>query len=192
MKTKSIILAAFLMMTAIATFGSDEPKKAGVAVVPMKGTEVFKVIYKSETSGKVKVNVYDAKNERVYTEGFNDTNGFILPLNFGKIGYGEYTFEIVDASGKRTEKVVFEAAKSVGNIRIAKLDAEQGKFLVAVSSLKNEKITVRIFDNYNNLLHNEVRSISGDFAQVYTVKNLTGACTFEVSNNSGFVKTVQF
>jgi hypothetical protein len=179
-------------MTAVATFGSDEPKKAGVAVVPMKGTGVVKVIYKSETAGKVKVNVYDAKNEMVYTEGFSETDGFILPLNFGKIGYGEYTFEIVDASGKRAEKVIFEQAKSVDNIRIAKLDAGQGRFLVAVRSIKNEKITVRIFDNYNNLLHNEVRSINGDFAQVYNVKNLTGACTFEVSSNTGFVKTVQF
>jgi hypothetical protein len=192
MKTKSIVLAAFLLMTALATFGSDEPKKAGIAVVPMKGSEVVKVIYKSETTGKVKLNVYDAKHEMVYSEAFNDTNGFILPLNFSKVGYGEYTFEFVDANGKRTEKVVYEPAKHVDNIRVAKIDGGQGKFLVAVANPANEKVTVRIFDAYNNLLHDEVRNVSGNFAQVYTVKNLKGACTFEVSDNAGFVKTVQF
>jgi len=59
-------------------------------------------------------------------------------------------------------------------------------------SPKNEKVTVKIFDSYNNLLHNEVKSVNGDFAQVYMVKNLTGACTFEVSDDTGRVKTVQF
>jgi hypothetical protein len=192
MKTKSIVLAAFLLMTAVATFGSDEPKKAGVAVVPMKGAELVKVIYKSETAGKVVVKVYDANNAVVYSEVFTDTKGFILPLNLSQIGYGEYTFEIIDATGKRSEKLAYEPTKFLDNIRIAKIDAGEGKFLVAVTSPNNEKVTVRIFDNYNNLLHNEVKSVTGDFAQVYTVKNLNGACTFEVSDNAGFVKTVQF
>ena len=192
MKTKSIVLAAFLLMTAVATFGSDEPKKAGVAVVPIKGAELVKVIYKSETAGKVQVKVYDGKNGVIYSAGFNDTKGFILPLNLSKVGYGEYTFEITDATGKRSEKLVYQAAKPVDNIRISKLDAGEGKFLVAVTGPKNETITVRIFDNFNNLLHNEVKSVNGDFAQVYTVKNLNGKCTFEVSDNAGFIKTVQF
>ena len=192
MKAKSMILAALFVMTVAATFGSDEPKKAGVAVVPMNGAELVKIIYKSETAGKVQVKVYNAENTVVYSGSFADTKGFILPLNLTQVGYGEYKFEITDASGKRTETLVYEAAKSNNNIRIAKLDAGEGKFLVAVTSPKNEKVTVRIFDNFNNLLHNEVKSVNGDFAQVYTVKNLTGTCTFEVSDNTGLVKTVRF
>jgi hypothetical protein len=192
MKAKSMILAALLLMTAGATFGSDEPKKAGVAVVPMNGAQTVKVIYKAETAGKVQVKVYNAENSVIYAGSFADTKGFILPLNLSKVGYGEYKFEVTDASGKRTETLVYEPAKSVNNIRIAKLDAGEGKFLVAVTGSKNETITVRIFDNFNNLLHNEVKSVNGGFAQVYTVKNLTGACTFEVTDNAGFVKTARF
>lgn len=192
MKTKSIVLAAFLLMTAVATFGSDEPKKAGLAVVPMRGNELVKVIYKSETAGKVQVKIYNAENAVIYSAGFNDTKGFILPLNLSKVGYGEYTFEITDANGKRTETHVYAPAAPVDNIRISRLGSADGKFLVSVASAKQEKVTVRIFDSYNNLLHNEVKSVSGDFAQVYTVKNLTGACTFEVSDSAGFVKTVRF
>jgi hypothetical protein len=193
MKTKAIYLAAFLLMTVVATFGSDEPKKAGVAVIPVKGAEVFKVIYKSETPGRVKVFLYGANSEIVYAGSFNNTEGFILPLNFSKLSFGEYRLELIDGNGKSTEKIVYEPARSVvGNIRIARLASEQGKFLVTVCNAKNEKVTVRIFDGYNNLLHNEVKSVTGDFAQVYNVKNLTGACTFEVSDNVGTVKTVQF
>jgi hypothetical protein len=191
MKTISIFIAAFLVI-AVTAFGSDEPKKSGVAIVPIKGTEVFKVIYKSETAGKVRVNVYDADNDVVYTERFNNTNGFILPLNFSKLGFGEYTVEFIDGSGTHIERIVSLPAVAIGNIRVAKLGAMQDKFLVAVSGSGNDKITVRIFDGRNNLLHNEVKSVAGDFAQVYTVKNLTGPLTFEVSDNNGFLKTVRF
>ena len=192
MKTKSIYLAAFLLMSVVATFGGDEPKKAGVAVLPVKGDEIFKVIYKSETAGKVKLNLYNEKSEIVYSESFSSTQGFILPLNLSKLSFGEYKVEIIDASGTTVEKIVYQPVKQLDNIRVSKLTSAEGKFLVAVANPTNEKVTVKIFDNYDNLLYNEVKSVSGDFAQVFTVKNLTGACTFEVSDNTGRVKTVRF
>jgi hypothetical protein len=55
-----------------------------------------------------------------------------------------------------------------------------------------EKITVKIFDTYNNLVHNEILNVEGNFAQVYSFKNLVGACKFEVSDATGNVKTAQF
>lgn len=192
MKTRSIYLAAFLLMSVVATFGGDEPKKAGVAILPVKGDEIFKVIYKSETAGKVKLNLYNEKSEIIYSEAFGSTQGFILPLNFSKLSFGEYKIEVIDASGTAFEKIVYQPAKQLDNIRVSKLTSAEGKFLVAVSNPANEKVTVRIFDNFNNLLYNEVKSVSGDFAQVFMVKNLNGACTFEVSDNTGRVKTVRF
>jgi len=192
MKTKSIYLVAFLLMSAVATFGNDEPKNAGVAVLAVKGTDVFKVVYKAETASDVKVKLYNAKSEVIFTQVISNTGGFILPLNFGQLGAGEYKVELIDAEGKRSEKIVYQQVKSVDNIRVSRIVNAEAKFLVSVMSAKNEKVTVRIFDNYNNLLHNEVKSVNGDFAQVYTVKNLSGACTFEISDDAGRIKTVQF
>lgn len=193
MKTRSLYLVAFLLMSAVATFGKDEPKTSGLAVLPMKGTEVFKVIYAHENANKVKVVLYNASSQIVFSESINSTTGFILPLNFSKLAFGDYKLELTDATGTRTESIKYQPAISNDdNIRIARLTNEHGKFLVAIANPKNEKVTVKIFDNYNNLLHTEVRNVSGDFAQVYNVKNLTGACTFQVSDNKGTVKTVQF
>ena len=57
MKTKSIYLAAFFVMGVIATtLGNDEPRKVGLVVVPVKGSETFRVIYKAENANKVKLN----------------------------------------------------------------------------------------------------------------------------------------
>ena len=157
-----------------------------------KGKDVFRVIYKSETANDVKVRLYNSSNEIIHSTSINGTSGFILPLNLSMLNFGEYRVELTDASGKRVEKIVYQNVKSSDNIRVSRLTSEEGKFMVSVLSAKNEKVTVRIFDSYNNLLHNEVKSVDGDFAQVYNLKNLTGACTFEISDDAGRVKTVQF
>ncbi|HEX6224263.1 MAG TPA: hypothetical protein VFZ52_07630 [Chryseolinea sp.] len=192
MKTKSIYLAAFFLMSAVATFGNSNPTTSGLAVLSAKGKDVFRVIYKSETANDVKVKLYNSSNEIIHSASINGTSGFILPLNLSKLNFGEYRVELTDASGKRVEKIVYQNVKSSDNIRVSRLTSEAGKFMVSVLSAKNEKVTVRIFDSYNNLLHNEVKSVNGDFAQVYNLKNLTGACTFEISDDAGRVKTVQF
>jgi len=192
MKTKSIYLVAFLLMSAVATFGNDEPKNAGVAVIAVKGADVFKVVYKTEAANDVKIKLYNANSEVILSQVISNTDGFILPLNFTNLAAGEYKVELIDANGVRAEKIAYLQAKPVDNIRVARIANEQAKFLVSVMSAKNETVTVRIFDNYNNLLHTEVKNVSGDFAQVYTVKNLNGACTFEISDDAGRVKTVQF
>lgn len=190
MKTKLMSVVALLAMS-VAVFGNDEPKTAGVVVVPVKGAEVFKVIYKNQTSNKVKVNLYNVDSQIVYSESFSNTQGFILPLNFSKLVYGTYKLELIDANGKSLEEIVYQPAAKVENIRVSRLVNTEGKFLVSVMSPK-EQVTVKIFDSANNLLHDEVKSVEGNFAQVYKIQHLTGACTFEISDAAGHVKTVRF
>ena len=193
MKTKSIYLAAlFVMGVIVTTFGSDEPRKAGLVVVPMKGSETFRVIYKSENTNKVKLNIYNLNSELIFSEVINESNGFILPLNFKGLAFGEYTLEVIDALGKKIERISYQPSTSASHIRIAKISSNEDKFLVSVVNPGTEKITVKIFDTYNNLVHNEIMNVEGNFAQVYSVKNLGGACKFEVSDTTGNVKTVQF
>ena len=190
MRTKSIYLAALLLMGAVATFGKDDPT-SGLAVLSAKGKDVFRVIYKTETANNVKVKLYNDNDQVIHSTSINNTKGFILPLNLSELNFGEYRLELTDANGTRIERIVYQMDKPVDNIRIARL-TEEGKFVVSVVSAKNDQVTIKIFDAFNNLVHNEVKNVSGDFAQIYNVKNMSGACTFEVSDNAGRVKTVRF
>ena len=63
MKTRLFYLAALLIVGSTGAFAKEEPTTASVAVVSAKGSEVVKVIYKGATSGKVKVNIYNASSE---------------------------------------------------------------------------------------------------------------------------------
>lgn len=195
MKIRSLFIAALVVVSAnVMALGKEEPaNNKGLAVVPVKGAEVFKVIYKAENAGKIKLNIYNTKSELVFTETFTGTDGFICPLNFSGLQFGEYTIELIDATGKRTEKVNYQpASASPKNVHISKLANENGKFLVSVSSTGSEQINVKIYDAANNLVHSENKTVDGNFAQLYTVKNVTGSLTFEVTDKAGNTKTVRF
>lgn len=193
MKTKSFLIAALVVVSAtVSAIGKEEPTKAGLAIVPVKGSQTFKVIYKSENTGTTKVNIYNAESKVIFSTVVSNEGGFILPLNFKGLTAGEYTIELTDATGTRTEKVNFQpAAKSKLNVHVAKM-SEEGKFLLAVANTKNEVITVKIYDNFNNLVYNESKELNGDFAQVYSLKNASASYTFEISDNTGNTKSVTF
>ncbi|HEY9008589.1 hypothetical protein [Ohtaekwangia sp.] len=194
MKTRSLFIAALVVVSAtVAALGKEEPSNKGLAVVPVKGAEVFKVIYKAENAGKIKLNIYNTNSEIVFTETINGTDGFICPLNFSGLQAGEYTIELIDATGKRTEKINYKPVDaSAKNVHISKVANEDGKFLVSVSATGAEQINVKIYDAANNLVHSENKSIEGNFAQLYTVKNVSGSLTFEVTDKAGNTKTVRF
>lgn len=193
MKTKSLFIAAVATVLSLTAFGNEEPSNSkGLAVVPVKGSEVFKVIYKGEAVGKVRLNVYNQASELVFTESISGLDGFIRPLNFSGLKPGEYTLEIIDAAGKKVERVNYQPNKSSKYVHISKVADEEGKFLIAVSGTGKEEINVRIYDSASNLVHNESKVIDGSYAQVYNIKKITGAVTFQVTDNAGNVKTVSF
>jgi hypothetical protein len=192
MKTKSMILSALVVMSVVFSATAKEPSTAGFAVVPVSGSSVYKVVYKSENVGKVKLSLYNASAQLIFSESLNSKTGFIRPLNFDGLTSGEYTIEIEDATGKQTEKVSFAPVKSsVKFVHVSKLASEEGKYLLSVVGNSNNVVSIRIF-NGSDLIFNESKEISNEFAQVYNVKAFTGNLSFEVTDSTGNVSTVNF
>jgi hypothetical protein len=182
MKTKSIFFAALLVtVAAMSATAKNEPGNAGMAVVATKGSEVVKVIYRGEAAGRVKITIFNASTEIVFSETRSSVDGFILPLNFSGLQSGEYTIELTDASGTKSEKINYQPINA-SNIHVSKLNNE-GRFLLSVVKDADEDITVRIYDAHNNLVHNSTKKVSGDLAELYSIQEYGGACTFEISDN---------
>ena len=190
MKMKSLIIAMLAVFTAGVAFGEDEPR-TGFAVVSVKGSSVYKVIYKSENAGKVKLNIYDASGSVIFTETIYGANGFMVPLNFAGLTAGEYTIELLGAAGKKTERVAYQPHANLKRIHVSKLANEESKYLLAVASTGIDILYIRILDRDNNLVHSEVKEINGDFAQVYKLA-APSAYTFEVTDKSGNTKSIKF
>lgn len=193
MKTKSLFFAAFVLVSSLAVAaGKDEPR-IGMAVVPVKGSETFKVIYKGESAGKVRLNIYNSASRIILTETFASTQGFIVPVNFAGLEAGEYTIELIDAAGKKVEKVFFGAKKASEKIaHISNIDKKNGKFLLSVvTPADGQQINIKIYDG-ENLIHSETKVVTGDFATVYKLNPAATSVTFEVSDNTGKIKTARF
>ena len=188
MKTKSILIAAIALVSSVA-FATEPTSK--VAVINQKQSGTFKVIYEGAHQGKVKLNIRNSSGETVFTETINGLAGFIRPVNFTGLEFGEYTIEIADETGTVTQVINYQLASVAKNGHVAKMNAEN-KYLLAIANPGKETINVKIFDGDNNLVHNESVIVNGSLALVYNLKEVVGAPTFEVTDNSGAVKTIKY
>ena len=195
MKLNVLLIAALMTISAgINAVAKEDPRNVRLAVVPVKGSEVFKVIYKGDAPAKVRINIYNSSSQIVFSETLSGTDGFIRPLNFSGLKAGEYTIELVEGTNKRSEKITYAPAGSVVSnkiVRITKLNETEGRFLVSIGNAGTEAITVRILDRNNNVLYSESREIAGEFAQVYRVKDAAGV-RFEVIDAAGLTKSSSF
>lgn len=193
MKNRSLLIALIAMVaTTVTALANNEPTKTGLAVVQVKDGAVFKVIYKGNYTGRVKISLYNESRELVFRETFHDTDGFIFPLNFTGLPFGVYTIEVIDAEGKKVETFAYRPQRNVKFVHASRLANEQGKILLAIINNGEEKINVRILDAFQNILFDESKVINGNFAQIYKVAQTGGAYSIEVSDSIGKLQSFRF
>ncbi len=193
MKTTSLIAALSLVMASVSF--AAEPNMAVV-----NGKEnVMKVIYRAEAAENVRLKIYNQGGEVVFAETIKGRNGFILPVNFEGLPYGEYTVEIVGNSTKKSQKVTYSQTKVteiiqaqavVKGIHVAKM-AINNKYLLTVANEGKQKINVKIYDGANNLVHNANTTINGNYGLIYNLKQVVGVPTFEITDNIGNTKVIK-
>lgn len=189
MKTNSLFFAV-LVMTSTVAFANEGPE---MTVVPVRGSEVFKVIYKGADAGRVKLKIFDDHGKMIHTENLQALgNGFIRPLNFKGLDAGTYTIEIIDRAGSHRETISYRPAHDLKSIHVSKLRKGEGKFLLAISNAQDEHIEIRIYDFTKRLVHYENKVIKGDFAQVYKIQHVHGRYTFEITDAGGHKKQFAF
>jgi hypothetical protein len=154
---------------------------------------VVKVIYRSEATENVRLKIYNQSGEVVFAETIKGQNGFILPVNFTGLPYGEYKVEITGKNGKKSQTIDYAAAKkaevvaatgAVKRVHVAKM-TNNSKYLFSVNNEGKQRINIRIFDGANNLVHSESRNINGSYGMIYNLEQVIGNPTFEVTDNAG-------
>jgi len=188
MKFKSILVAAMMVISA-AVF-ADEPVSPKLVVLSQKESGLFKVIYENAKTGKVKMTILNSDGEALYAEQIKVNEGFILPVNFKGMTPGEYSIEVADGTAKTIQKVSYISSAKAQTIHVAKLSNDANKYLLSVAS--EGSINVRILDGANNIIHDENVNANGPYGVVYNLKSVSGAPTFEVTDNEGNVKTIKY
>ncbi len=185
-----LAILAFVAVSVSANAIDDRNTSVGVAI--MKSGSTFKVFYKGEKTGNVKVTIYNASRKAVYTETLRQVNNFMRPYNFSSLAEGDYTIEVVSVNGKSVEAVEYSKGKIEHFANVVKVLGSDDKFLVSIANKGTDVITVRILSESNAVLYKSTEEISGDFAKVYKLKDLDGSILFEISNESGILKTIAY
>lgn len=169
----------------------DEPSNTGMSVVAGKQAGVFKVIYKGNKPGKVKLSIVDASGSLVHSESFKDTDGFIRPYNFNDLAEGEYSIIVADENGKLKETVMYSKGATLKmKATVVQLADVKNKYLVLVPK-SVERLTVKIFDENGNILHTDAIVANGEVARKYDLSNVNSSnFTFEISDKQGLINTV--
>ena len=193
MKAKSILAAAFVLFSVVAFANESENN-----FVVIRGAEsgTFKVIFKGEEQVRATVNIFDKAGQLVFTKGITGKNGFILPVNFVGLEQGEYAIEVKQGTNTWTRTVNYAVAapvvknSSIQNVHVAKL-ANEGKYLVSISTKEEQFVRVNIFDINDELLHTETRKADGDLAIIFDVKDASGEVKFKITDKAGYSKVIK-
>ncbi len=193
-KINVMMIAAliFISANAMATVAVDDKVPATMAVVEYKKAGIYKVIYKGEKTGKVRLSIYDAKHSLVYAENLVKSNSFIRPYNFNGMPEGVYFIEIEGVNGKLVERVNFTAGKIEKTVNVTRLLGKDKRYLLTVAALDQDEITISIFDGSDHLVYEENHILNGDFAKVYNLQNLNGGFTLQIADKQGVVKTIKY
>ena len=195
MKTKTSFLFAVALMVAGSVFAND----SSTQMVVVNGTDasIIKVIYKSETSENVRMKIYNETGSVVYAHTIKVVNGFMLPINLAGLAFGEYTIEIAGKSGVQSKKIKYgvEVAQARANsvlktVHVSKV-ADQNKYIMSIINEGSQWINVKIFDGSDTLIHSESRMIKGNNGLVYTLEQIVGIPTFEVTDKTGVTQVIK-
>ena len=189
-KFNSLVIACVMM-----SFASVAKSPASLSVTA-SSANVFKINYKANETGTVKISIYDSNNELVFVEVLNNVTSFVRPYNFNELPEGEYTIVVADKNGKQAEKVNYASNKINSFISVSEVADAENKYALSVTNNGTEEVFVRIFDNDYNMIHEQSVQVTGSFGLIYNLNNLKSAAastvTFEVSTSSGKFEKITF
>lgn len=184
-KTLSVLVVLMVISSVVFARRLDNPGASSNAAVVKIGT-TFKLYYKGPQQANVKVSIRNANNKIVFTETIKNVEGFVRPYNFSNLPEGEYSIHVSDQFGGQIEKITYKREKSEPLAHLLKVAGSDGKYLLTVNNRENGDVTVRIYDEANNVIYDRKEFVSKDFAKVYNLEGVVGdQFTFEVSDAKG-------
>jgi hypothetical protein len=190
-KFLTILVVLTAVCGAVNANEIDNPK-ASVGMAVMKTGSIVKLFYKGSVAGNVKVAIYNAKGEKVFTEILRNIENFVRPYNLSSLEQGEYTIELEGVDGKQIQKVSYFKGKIEKLMHLVHLQGTDNKYVLSVANKGSEKLQVKIYDGANNLLYNETESFQGDFAKIYNLDKVGEKFLFEVTDQNGVTKSLSY
>ena len=171
-----------VLIAGSAVFAKEKPEAN--ATVTRNGSK-YNVFYKRNEQADVKITIYDSSGKLIFQERLNKVNGFLRPYDFSNLAEGCYAIEINDGSSVVRKSVTYQHETHPLLSKLAPVAGTKNKYLLTVSNKEKQTLTVRIYDDQNDLQYSEETEVDGDFGKVYTLNRFNGNVWFEVVDSKG-------
>lgn len=194
MKKTLSILVVLTLFSSIAFAGgiNKDPKKStktGSTVI--KKGSVFKLFYKGDDLDNVRVTIYNSNDEPVFKETLRNTDGFMRPYNLNKLEEGEYKLVIADKHGEQSQSLQHFAEKSQTLIGVIQLSETPEKFVLTIGKkLSPEVVAVKIYNDRNEIIYEQLENIKGDFSKLYDLGK-ADSYRFEITDSNGTTSIIK-
>lgn len=172
MEKVKIFILALLVTAGTQVFANNdiEPEIEILSTAPNS----FKLVYKSADATLVKINIYNEKHTRIFSDKVSNPGSFSKLYNFKNLNSGKYTFEIIANGQSAKEDVYYTLPKKASNKMKAFVDQldNNKKFKLMVMGNDMEPVTVKIYDTDNKLLHQKSYTSEKSIGEVYNLKNI--------------------
>lgn len=188
-KTFSILMMLMIITSVVFARRMDNPM-ASTGVAVMKNGSIFKLYYKGSQQSDVKISILNDGDRVVFSEVIRKVEGFVRPYNFSNLPQGNYTIAISDKTGEYTEKVNYTIGKVEKLANLVRVTGTNDKFLLTIPNKHADNITVKIFDETNNVIYDQTERIVNDFAKIYNLERFSGKFIFEITDSKGITKSI--
>lgn len=187
MKKLFVMFGVLMIISRVAFAGEVNVPKATATKVDLKDG-IVKIFYRSENSDRVKVTIYDADSNVIFSEQIKQESSFVRPYNLKNLPYGEYTVVLEDRNGRTEEKISYNKKSTEVFASIINKKDSRGA-MVALFSKDATEVTYRILDDQKNVLYSEVHNVKGQDTKVFNLEKILGAVTIEVSDSNGLFES---
>jgi hypothetical protein len=190
MKKITILFVSILVSSlTFARTGDEGTKSASRFAVVKKDVSSYKFIYKSAETSDVTITILNNNKEIMFKETIKNSNGFLRPYNLESLPAGQYTFKIENGLMSQTETIDLRAQVDSDAFKMASvIKIEEGRYLLALAGKGAEQIGIKIYNEKGETLYDESEITKGAFARVYSLVNLSGPISFEITDSKGDVK----
>jgi hypothetical protein len=165
MNLKISLLVAGAFVITLSAFA----KTPQFVITGDAGASVYNVLYKGSESGKVKISIFNAQNEIVFSETLLNVTSFKRPYNFSQMGVGEYTIMVESKNGRQVERITHAVKKLTTSLRVVRLSGTDHRYMLHVLNNGSEEVYIRIYDNLRGLLHEEKLQVTGSNGLIYNL-----------------------
>ena len=196
--TISALLMMFVSLNATVFAGdiSDEPV---LTLKPLSQDSKMVLTVRNLKNTRTQIIIKDAYSERVFSKYVNEKDVYMELFNFSRLNKGEYTFYIFSGNTALSQKFELGAngsikvsEESVTEVITPDIRLRDGKVEVRLANRLKEAVSVSIYDEKGNLVHEEAGSDKDSYGKSFNLSRLSGGqFTFRVqAGEKSFEKIV--